>query len=251
MFFWALQGNSMGIDVNNKKKVSFNPSHERLVNTSVDSNPKIKRVSVKGYENSILVFSIFSRRRSSDGRDGNPLIYAFKCLNNYSITKDEVLKFRPNFKKVIKKINQLKQFDCDVIVTIPSSSNVVKIVARLVGFILKKKVISDFFEKCTVYEVVSKINIDRVDYYDQNNVSGAIYTLCLKGEDLIFNIKDINNDIRHYFKPLKIKNNYNFSDKNVVIIDDVLSSGTSLISGLELIPLGYKKVVGLTLLSSL
>ncbi|EHE9896243.1 hypothetical protein IFX19_004743, partial [Escherichia coli] len=66
----------MGIDITENGVVSFNPNHEKFVSTSVSFNPKLKNISVKGYRGNLLVYSVFTRMKSNDNRDGNPLIYA-------------------------------------------------------------------------------------------------------------------------------------------------------------------------------
>jgi orotate phosphoribosyltransferase-like protein len=71
-----------GLDIDNVNKIiSYNPTHENQVDTSVQDNLtyEIYRIG----EMDIPVWSIFKRKRTPDGmpcrNDGNPLIYA---LNN-------------------------------------------------------------------------------------------------------------------------------------------------------------------------
>ena len=61
-----------GIDFDPETKtVSYNPSHEDNVDTSVENNPTSDGEIVP----SVQVWSIFKRKRGLRG-DGNPLVYA-------------------------------------------------------------------------------------------------------------------------------------------------------------------------------
>lgn len=93
----------MGIDITVNGVVSFNPNHEKFVSTSVSFNPKLKNISVKGYRGNLLIYSVFTRMKSNDNRDGNPLIYAMKGLKGYSITFREIVKFKKISKILWKK----------------------------------------------------------------------------------------------------------------------------------------------------
>lgn len=74
----------MGIDVFDQtwpKTVVLNDAHEKRVVTAVDKNPS--RSSIDG----VVVHNVFRRTKTGDpDRDGNPLIYAMKGLNSYTIT---------------------------------------------------------------------------------------------------------------------------------------------------------------------
>lgn len=193
----------MGIDIF-KGVVTFNSNHERAVSTSIASNPKIKQVYMKGYNTGILVYSIFKRMKTKEKGDGNPLIYALKKLKGFSISFKEVLKFKNNSKKIILKMANHKSFSCDVIIVMPSSSAVAGNFARFVGFIIKKDVIYDYFEKCTVDDVLMNFNQNLVNKKDEDDVTGVIYILNKLDGTQVFNLKEIKNDIRNYFQPLKI-----------------------------------------------
>ena len=63
-----------GIDFDPETRtVSYNPSHEDNVDTSVENNPTVSR----GIFPRVPVWSIFKRKRGLES-DGNPLIYALK-----------------------------------------------------------------------------------------------------------------------------------------------------------------------------
>ncbi|AIR85250.1 phosphoribosyltransferase [Pantoea rwandensis] len=244
----------MGIDVV-KGVVTFNPAHEGAVSTSIVSNPKFKKIYMKGYGDGVFVYSIFARMRTKHKGDGNPLIYALKKMKGFTISFKEIIKFKANSKKILAKISSHKNFACDIILVMPSSSNVAGIFARFVGFVLKKEVVYDYFEKCTIDEVLMSFNFNVVTKKDEEDVTGVLYTLHKMDGTKIFDLKEINTSIRHYFQPLKINKKsvgrYVFDDKDILFIDDVLSSGTTLLNAHKLISSLPKKIIAITFLSDL
>ncbi|EEW1754607.1 hypothetical protein ACNZ3Z_17345 [Enterobacter kobei] len=241
----------MGIDITVNGVVSFNPNHEKFVSTSVSFNPKLKNISVKGYRGNLLVYSVFTRMKSNDNRDGNPLIYAMKGLKGYSITFREIVKFKKNFKDIMGKVINHNGFDCDVILVIPSSSSVVKIFARLVGFITGKQVIDDYFEKCTIDDVLINFNMNIVSKKDEDTINGIIYTLTKLDGTKHFTLKHVRNNVRHYFQPLKVRGGYNLNGKKILLVDDVLSTGTTFINAHKLISNSAQKIIAMSFLSDL
>ncbi|ENU0858525.1 phosphoribosyltransferase [Citrobacter amalonaticus] len=239
----------MGINISNKKVITFCDSHEKYVNTSVNSNPSLSLL--KQCSPPLLVHSIFKRVQSNDRRDGNPLIYALKNIDNYSISNEELIKFKPNFVSVLDKLKNNKKFKGDVILTLPSSSKVVQYFAKRVGRTLSLNVQYDAFVKCTNGEVFDNFNHNIVRKQDENDVRGALYTLNKKNPDLPFQIKNIENSIRSYFQPFKLNQNNNYNQYNIILIDDILSTGSSLLCAEQLLKNKCQSIMALTLLGSL
>ncbi|MBK5073622.1 phosphoribosyltransferase [Budviciaceae bacterium CWB-B4] len=237
----------MGIDVNNRI-VTYSDIHEKIVITSVNKNPKISRI---GKQNKLFVYSIFTRVRSNEIRgDGNPLIYALKGLKGYSISKREVVKFRPNFDEIITKVINKFNKKHDIILVLPSSSKVPAMFARRVGRALSCDVSYDSFKKNTIYEVLDLFNNNNVKSGHEDEVRGVLYNLNNSNGNLIFSMKDIPNNIRCYFNPFSLKNE-SLKNKNILLIDDILSTGTSLITANNLIVSQNNQTDALCLLSDL
>ena len=81
--------------------VSFNPSHEQNVNTSVEVNPTIDFDVIPG----VRTWSIFKRKRGGK-LDGNPLLYALKGENGW------------HFKSIEDRLAIDKQFDSIIVLLI-------------------------------------------------------------------------------------------------------------------------------------
>lgn len=239
----------MGININNKKAITFCDSHEKYVNTSINSNPSVS--SLKQSYPPLLVHSIFKRVHSNDRRDGNPLIYALKNIDYYNISNEELINFKPNFESILDKLKNNKKFKGNVILTLPSSSKVVEYFARRVGRKISLNVQYDAFIKCTNGEVLDNFNHNIVRKQDENDVRGALYTLNKKNPDLPFQIKNIENNIRFYFQPFKLNLNNNYNEYGIILIDDILSTGSSLLCAEQLLKNKCQSIMALTLLGSL
>ncbi|HCJ8466512.1 TPA: phosphoribosyltransferase [Escherichia coli] len=239
----------MGININDSKVITFCDSHERYVNTSVNSNPSIS--ILRQCSPPLLVHSVFKRVHSNDRRDGNPLIYALKNINKYSISNEELIKFKPNFISILYNLKNNNKFKGDIILTLPSSSKVVQYFAKRVGRILSLDVQYDAFVKCTNGEVFDNFNYSIVRKQDENDVRGALYTLNQRKPNLPFQIKDIKNSIRFYFQPFKLNQNNNYNQYNIILIDDILSTGSSLLCAEKLLKNKCQSIRALTLLGSL
>ena len=82
----------MGIDIINDNQILFNNTHQKLVNTNINSNPTTTIV------HNISIHSIYKRVKTRSNQwDGNPLIYALKNQKGYSLSRTELKKFLYSF----------------------------------------------------------------------------------------------------------------------------------------------------------
>lgn len=213
----------MGISVSSTNVVTFDGSREVLVNTSIASNPSSSR------EGGLLVYSIFKRLLSRErAGDGNPLIYALKAKNGFTITPRECTKFTPNMSVILDKI--LKSKNIDYIITMPSSHGIAEIVAKRIQRKLpnKPEVITDFFEKKTVQEVYQELSTLEVP----PKLKSKLVQLRMKLETSsleIFSMKLVDPHLRNYISPLKIKGNFVIENqKSILMVDDLLATGATL-----------------------
>ena len=73
-----------GIDFDPQTKtVSYNPSHEENVDTSIEHNPTMDGDIIPN----VQVWSIFKRKRGLHG-DGNPLVYALKGEDGWAFRSE-------------------------------------------------------------------------------------------------------------------------------------------------------------------
>jgi phosphoribosylpyrophosphate synthetase len=227
-----------GIDIDLPKKlVSFNNNHENNVDTSTLINPTYSDI------NGISVISIFKRKVSEKSNlDGNPLIYALKGINGWKF-KNTTQDITGLLKQFIYITQQIK-VKYDTIITIPSTNELNKNFLYRLNKIIK----SDF----QIDDYLSKMNSDDVfeNYIDWNKIKSD-------GE-LNYNIAE--KDLNKFFFKMKNENNNYFSykfikdvnlrkyitktmysddektieyaphinNKNILILDDTISSGASI-----------------------
>ena len=115
-----------GIDFDPKtKQVSYNPSHETNVDTSIENNPEKDNSIVPN----VNVWSIFKRKRGNVG-EGNPLIYALKG-EGWKFRSDEDRKaIEKQFHIIADKFASL--YPIGVTILIPSGSYLKDYIARVV-----------------------------------------------------------------------------------------------------------------------
>ena len=109
--------------------LSFNPSHQDNVDTSIENNPTVSNE----YGEGIVVYSLLLRK--GDGlMDGNPLLYAFKGENGWRFRTDD------DRDAILTQVNIIAQKFADMYplgftVLIPSGNNL----NRMIGEIVKSR----------------------------------------------------------------------------------------------------------------
>ena len=166
-----------GIDFDNETlSVSYNPSHEENVDTSIENNPSKDDTIVP----SVSVWSIFKRKKGLRG-DGNPLIYALKGENGWHFRSEEDKNaIERQFDIIAEKFSTIHPIGVTII--IPSGSELNEHIAGIVMSKSKNaEVINGVICKLTTEEV------DRIVLEDMNSTfrkhygekfNAAYQTLC-------------------------------------------------------------------------
>jgi hypothetical protein len=239
----------LGIDITNDNQVLFSNTHQKLVNTDINSNPTTSII------HNIKIHSIYKRvKTKSNHWDGNPLIYALKNQKGYRLSRAEFKKFLYSFHFILNKLLEDKNYD--LILVLPSSSNVAKGVAKKVSNSLTKTLnVHDIFEKQSISEVIEKIDISVVSNKNKlKELKHQLSKLQKMDKNKTFSMKNVPPKIREYFVPLKLKAKFDFSHyKNILIVDDLLATGNSIKSARDIILIQNSKVniEGLCLFSGL
>lgn len=245
------------------KTVSYNPSHEENVDTSIENNPSIDGNIVPN----IKVWSIFKRKKGLRG-DGNPLIYALKGEGWKFKTENDRIAILNQFNQIAEKFVSL--YPVGVTILMPSSNNLNK----YIGDIIVSKT-----ENCEIIEgVVCKLTTEEVENivldFDSefrkkyaNNFNEAYYELT-RYLDIMDKTKNgyftrhlvTNSEMRDVLDfTLKISTDRfaEFANKingqDILIIDDTISRGQSIKDICKIITQSYqpKSITVLTLLSKL
>lgn len=220
----------MGIDIQNKK-ILYNASHNDLLGTSVEN--KLTQIRLK----KVSIYSIFRRVKNRDKRekgDANPAIFALKRIKGFSITDSEKKKFFPNFFKILRKILLGKKID--LIIVMPSSHPIAKILALRVSKILGGVKVENSFLKKSKNSDILNMSLSDVKKKDEHHVRRILLNIEKMPKDEEFSMKIINNSYRKYFKPLEYRDVHSICDfKNILIIDDLYATGTTMGNAIELI----------------
>lgn len=246
------------------KTVSYNPSHEENVDTSIEHNPTMDGDIVPN----VQVWSIFKRKRGLRG-DGNPLVYALKGEDGWTF-RDESDRnaIEKQFDAIATKFATM--YPIGVTILMPSGSELNMHIANVVMSKSRNaELIKGVICKLTTEEVddiVLDFNSKFREFY-KDEFNSKYYEL---GRYLDLMDKERNG----YFSRHLIKNNQmrdvldstlklsddrfaEFANKingqDILIIDDTISRGQSIKEACQIMLESYapKSITVLTLLSKL
>ena len=254
-----------GIDFDpHTKTVSYNPSHEENVDTSIEHNPTMDGDIVPN----VQVWSIFKRKRGLRG-DGNPLVYALKGEGGWTF-RDESDRnaIEKQFDAIATKFATM--YPVGVTILMPSGSELNMHIADVVMSKSRNaELIKGVICKLTTEEVddiVLDFNSKFREFY-KDEFNSKYYEL---GRYLDLMDKERNG----YFSRHLIKNNQmrdvldstlklsddrfaefanKINNQDVLIIDDTISRGQSIKEACQIMLESYapKSITVLTLLSKL
>lgn len=218
----------MGISVSVGKVVSINDAHEEGVDTSPEGNPT-RRV-FKG----INLHHIFSRSGKT-GRpdDGNPLIHALKERNGFSITPFWKGRIMSRAGQIVDAM-ALEAAAFDFCLPIPSSSAFCEEIADLVSGKLKRPLLApDFFRKKSTFEMLQGLRAapPKVRKGARSSYTTQLNSWQSLPADTICEAKHVDTTIRLYFDFFIAQGKQpNLQNKKIMIVDDIFSSGSSVLS---------------------
>lgn len=254
-----------GIDFDpHTKTVSYNPSHEENVDTTIEHNPTMDGDIVPN----VQVWSIFKRKRGLRG-DGNPLVYALKGEGGWTF-RDESDRnaIEKQFDAIATKFATM--YPVGVTILMPSGSELNMHIADVVMSKSRNaELIKGVICKLTTEEVddiVLDFNSKFREFY-KDEFNSKYYEL---GQYLDLMDKEGNG----YFSRHLIKNNQmrdvldstlklsddrfaefanKINDQDVLIIDDTIRRGQSIKEACQIMLESYapKSITVLTLLSKL
>jgi hypothetical protein len=242
----------MGIDVGADKSVSFNKTHDKLVITCSSKNPTemlLRKMRVQ---------SIFKRVMSKerDG-DGNPLIYALKG-KDFTISRNEIRKFVPDFRVILRSALTCVPFD--IVIPMPSGHRISTIVAKRVVRLSKHGALkTDLLRKKNIGEVSAELKLlDELKIVPAPSEANKALvklrrTLEKRPPSAPFSMKEVPRSVRKYIQPLTLTHSPAKTAPRVLLVDDLMSSGSTLISAQEAILMVFPEahIEALCLLSSL
>jgi hypothetical protein len=237
----------VGIIVENKV-VRFDPYSNGLINNQISDNPVVQHV------NGMDVYTIFRRVRTKDAPgDGNPLIHALKGAQGYSIDRANIVAFMPSFRGILAKLTPHCQ--ADYVIPVPSRSKVAHMCAKRVGGYTGGKVEGSLLQKKMHRDVCSDLDLllrsTPIHKQDKRDLASVRRDLG-RSSSTYFSMKNIDLPLRKYFAPFKVAKVAQIpAGCSVLLVDDLLSTGTSLQCAKQLLALhGITDVRFLCLFSS-
>lgn len=199
-----------------------------MVDTSTEGNP------TEGTVGEMRVKYVFRRKKTKGhDRDGNPLVYALKEMNGY--------RMQPMYHKMLYTraddiLNTfVHELDVDLLMDVPSSKQLcftfAERVAQASGLPL---VASTFLRKRTVGEVIDGIDAEFPQFQKDRQeklFKAQLGELRRVDREFDFQMKEVSKQMRRFFQPFTLVGDVpDLYGKRIALIDDLVSSGTSIIS---------------------
>lgn len=254
-----------GIDFDPQTKtVSYNPSHEENVDTSIEHNPTKDKSIVQNVD----VWSIFKRKKGLRG-DGNPLVYALKGEGGWTFrSESDRMAIEHQFDAIATKFATM--YPIGVTILMPSGNELNTHIADIVKSKSQNaEVIEGLICKVTteeVDEIVLDFNSKFREFY-KDDFNSKYYELCRyldlmdKKRNGYFSRHLIKNkqmrDILDLTLKLSDDKFAEFANKingqDILIIDDTISRGQTIKEACHIMMESYapKSITVLTLLSKL
>ncbi|EPZ2570087.1 phosphoribosyltransferase [Salmonella enterica subsp. enterica serovar Kiambu] len=237
-----------------KRLVTVDHSHNNYCVTTPEGNPVELMLTA-----TLKVTSIFARtkgkRERTDPGDNSPMLYVIKQLDDLKTNRRDIALLCASFRQILPAYED-KGFDWDWIVPLPSSSPVCFRFAEKVHKLTQRGICyPNALSKITAAEVLANLNELRISSSDKTRIRNDIKRFIRKhGEEAAFQIKCINVSLRQHINPLMWGNVPLGTNppRGVLLIDDMVTSGTSLINAEAIIRHRYPnaRIEALTLFGS-
>lgn len=239
----------MGLEIKNNL-VYYDENSKKHLNTELEGNPNRSKILLNNEE--IDLISIFTRLKysSSERRDRNqkrigdncPLIYALKKKNNLYTDNRTVYEIIKQGKRIIKNSNEIKDLGEDfAILCTPSGHDIVKYTSIRFSRIKKSKVYLDVFNKTTLENAISQLQNSH-DAEDDHRLKSDLLNTIKKLKKISYSssinssvpLKEVPTHLRAYINPIESLN-YIPNEENFVIVDDLVSSGSTFLGAATLL----------------
>ena len=238
----------------NRRLVTVDHSHNNYCVTTVLGNPATLMLN-----ETLKVTSIFTRTKGKRDRDepgdNCPMLYVMKGMHDLTTTPRDVAKLCVSFREILPKFLD-NGFEWDWIVPLPSSSPVSLRLAKKVQTRTKKGACyPEALIKMTAENVLKNLEELRISARDKTIVRQDIKRFIkLNGEDAYFQIKMVRTNVRMHVNPLAWGSLPlgTRPPRGILLIDDMITSGTSLVNAEAILKNRYPgvRIEALTLFGS-
>lgn len=243
----------MGFVVDAEKRlVTVDHSHNNFCITTPQGNPAEITLGT------LKVTSIFARtkgkRDRNDPGDNSPMLYVLKELHDLHTRRRDVGMLCASFRNILP-VYVGSGFQWDWIVPLPSSSPVCSRFAERVFKHTQQGVCHhNALVKITAGQVLQNVGSLSISSRDKTRLRSDVKRFISNhGEDAPFQIKSVNVSLRQYVNPLAWGHvSATQPPRGILLIDDMVTSGTSLINAEAIIKHRYPmaRIEALTLFGS-
>lgn len=221
----------LGINVYKNRSVVLDHSHQDMVDTSIEGNPTVGTIS------GLQLHYVF-RRKATRGhdRDGSPLVYALKEMHGYRMQPMYHTMLYSRAEEILAKF--VGDLGVDLLMDVPSSKSLCRTFAARVAQVSGIPLVqSTFLRKRTVAEVLEVVDADFpviAREPDQHAFKRELGKLRRADVDTDFQMKEVSKPMRCYFQPFIVDGVVPaLGGQRIALVDDLVSSGTSIVSVAE------------------
>lgn len=211
----------LGIDIKSKV-VSLNHKHDLLVVTDPSKNPMEHDIGIDRF-----LTAVYQRKKAkSRSGDGNPLMYALKGMNNFSILDADKDELYNNMKDIVSR--HYKHGSFDSVVVLPSSKPIAGWVGKACSEALGAPIEKNAFIKATNAKVLLQLQ----DIKDDSEIIQLRKTLEKKPGG-VFSMKYLTQHQRAFVRPVHMNPFFKKELNRILLVDDLVSSGATFKAGLN------------------
>ena len=230
----------MGLVIEGSKVLVDHGSKEHLV-TTPEGNPK--RYTLKNASGELEVFSVFTRLKASSrarknraGRmvgDNCPLIYALKGKEGLTTGYRSIRELLISGASIVSGFQPEGD---EVLVPAPSSHPLVGYLTRILSSELKLQIADSLLRKASVQSVLADLEA-AIDASPSYRVRKELQNTVLKVQrQEVFALKDVPTTYRELIRPFEVGvGRLPDGQQRVVLVDDLVASGTSLIGAMSVL----------------
>ncbi|EFB70987.1 phosphoribosyltransferase [Providencia rustigianii] len=249
----------MGFVVDERNKlVEVDHSHNHFCITTAIGNPTTTLL-----DNNLKVTSIFARTKSRRNKhvrkpigDNNPMLYALKGLHQVRATRRSIIDLNQSYRQILPKF-LAAGFVWDWLIPLPSSSNLTALFAKKV---IKHSGIGEYHHDIIIKNSAQHTLDSLYNLPIRSSERSALHEdtkrfISFNSPKTPFEIKSITRvKLRKYINPLtwgNIPSNISVPC-NILLVDDMVTTGTSLMAAFKLLKQRYPivNIEALTLFGS-
>ncbi|NIL04988.1 hypothetical protein HB976_18805 [Yersinia mollaretii] len=222
--------------------VTVDHSHNNWLVTTPAGNPTVE------IYNGLIIYSVFKRRKTSGKQqrdralrqlgDNCPIIYALKGKEGLITDFSSIKKLNVSFKTIIKYISALEPQGYQVVISVPSTHNISHIIGKRFSKHFRSIHLKNVLRKITIQEAFNLLDREDINLEESKSLKFRIKKQYKEvGFQGFFSLKGVPTLYRDLLPPLSmnVRPQLTFTPDRILIVDDLLASGTTLETAAKII----------------